>query len=239
MSKSENRYTDGQYLEKTATWHIEDSPYKIGIVAEAIRRNRIQFSNCADIGCGAGKVIEGLAKKYPDAKFTGYEISPDVKSFWSKNEERKNLEYRNENIFDGEYSTDLVISLDVFEHVEDYFTFLRNARKIGDHFIFNIPLDMCALKMFTSGIRRAREDVGHLHYFNTYTAKQALLDTGYEIIEAKISVAFLKIPPRNLLQALVLPLRISSLLFGKWFANAAFGGMSLLVTARNPDRTRG
>jgi hypothetical protein len=84
-----------------------------------------------------------------------------------------------------------------------------------------------------------REDVGHLHYFNAYTARQTLLDTGYEIVEARLSAAFLHVPPRSLRQALILPFRLATLLFGKGFSSAAFGGMSLLVTARNPAAVSG
>lgn len=96
-------------------------------------------------------------------------------------------------------------------------------------------MDMNIAKVSYSGLRRARENAGHLHYFNPYTAKRTLIETGYEIIEARLSAAFLHVPPRSPVQMAVLPLRLATLLFGKEFSCTVFGGMSLLGTARNPD----
>ncbi len=229
-----NRYIDGDYLEKTGTWHAEDSPYKAKIVDAAIQRNRLAFANCVDIGCGAGKVVEILSGKYPDRKFTGYELSHDVDFIWKTNNTRDNLSYSHDNIFDMDARHDVILCLDVFEHVEDYFGFLKKLHSKGKYFIFNVPMDMNMMKIYGSGLRRARDDAGHLHYFNPYTAARALTDTGYDIVEARLSAAFLHVPPRNAHQAAVLPLRLATLLFGKGFSCSVFGGMSLLVTARNP-----
>lgn len=78
---------------------------------------------------------------------------------------------------------DLVLCLDVFEHVEDYFTFLRDLRNYGKNFIFHIPLDMNA-QMVARGspIIKVRERVGHLHYFSKYTALASLEYCGYHIL---------------------------------------------------------
>lgn len=95
-----HRYVDGKYLEETGTWHAEDSPYKAKIVHDAINRNGIYFDECADIGCGAGKVIEILAEKYPNRNFVGYELSNDVDEIWKRNKLLKNLSYSHGNILD-------------------------------------------------------------------------------------------------------------------------------------------
>jgi hypothetical protein len=124
-----------------------------------------------------------------------------------------------------------VICLDVFEHVEDYYSFLKSLKNKGEKFIFNIPLDMNVTKILTSGIKYAREEVGHLHYFNQYTAIETLKDCGYNIKSTNLSVAFLKITPRNIRQAAILPIRLLSLLLGKNFAAKIFGGVSLVVYA--------
>jgi SAM-dependent methyltransferase len=228
---ADDRYIGGKYLEDTKTWHMEDSPYKAKIVLDAIRRNNIAFNTCADIGCGAGLVTEILSKKFPTAKFTGYEISPGVDVFWESRAISDRLNFSHDDLLDLDKTYDLVTCLDVFEHIEDCYGFLRRLNKRGKTFIFNIPLDMCVAKLMTSGLERARRIAGHLHYFNAYTAREIIADTGYTVVDAKICVAFLSVPPRNTMQAVVLPFRLATLALGKRTSSTLFGGMSLLVTA--------
>src|SRR5690606_2619873 len=77
---------------------------------------------------------------------------------------------------------DLVLCLDVFEHVEDYIGFIRGLRGLGGRFVFHIPLDMNA-QMVLRGepIRRVRDVVGHLHYFNKDTALATLEEAGMKV----------------------------------------------------------
>ncbi len=126
---------------------------------------------------------------------------------------------------------DWIVCLDVIEHVEDYFGFLRSLRSTGRTFIFNIPLDMSVLKIITPGIRYAREEFGHLHYFNRYTAIRTLQDCGYTIRDAKLTVPYVATMPRRIRQWLALPFRLLALSLGKTFASKVFGGISLVVTA--------
>lgn len=224
-------YSDGEYLQNNAQWHAEDSPYKASVVISAIERSQVRFAACADIGCGAGLVTELLATNFPERKFVGYELSADAQQFWKQRRQLPNLRLSCDDLLASDSDYDLIVCLDVFEHIEDHFGFLRALRKRGRQFVFNIPLDMNIVKLATGGIRHAREEVGHLHYFNQYSAIHTLQDCGYRIIDQHLSVAFLANPPRNLRQWAVLPLRLLSLVFGKRFASRVFGGISLVVTA--------
>lgn len=224
-------YNDSAYLQKNAQWHAEDSPYKASFVVAAIERKKLQFVSCADIGCGAGLVTELMAKHFPRQRFVGYELSPDAQQFWSQRQTLTNLVLSGDDLLKSQEIYELIVCLDVFEHVEDYFGFLRLLRKRGKQFVFNIPLDMNVFKLAIGGIRHAREEVGHLHYFNEYSAIHTLEDCGYRILDQHLSVAFLANPPRNLRQWAILPLRLLSLMFGKRFASRFFGGISLVVTA--------
>ena len=176
-------------------------------------------------------MTELLAKEFPSSRFEGLELSNDAKEFWKQRQSLDNLVFKIANILESSQRVDLVICLDVFEHVEDYFGFLRNLRTKGRYFIFNIPLDMNVMKILTPGIRFAREEVGHLHYFNRYTALQTIQDTGYKIRDSYLSSMLTSTMPRNSRQAAILPIRLLSLAFGKKFASTLFGGFSLVVTA--------
>ena len=179
-----------------------------------------------DIGCGAGMVVKILSEKYPDKFFHGIDISPDAAKFWS-NVHSINLKYSDntDKVFD------LAICLDVFEHVEDYFGFLRSIKPKAKFFIFNIPLDMNVVKLLSPGIRYARENVGHLHYFNSFTAIETLKQCGYKVLDSYLSTAFLKTKPRNIKQLLLLIPRLLTLILGKKIGSILFGGTSIVVTA--------
>ena len=228
---TDNIYNDNQYLSNNTNWHQEDSPYKVSLVRKIIKRNNLSFKTCSDVGCGAGLVTELLSKEYRTSRFVGFDFSEDAKLFWKERSKLENLKFTNKNILKANDRFDLVVCLDVFEHIENYFGFLNDLKKLSNKFIFNIPLDMNVMKILTNGIKYARKEVGHLHYFSEYTALETLIDCGYQIKDSFLSTAFLSTLPRNKRQLAVLPLRLLFLIFGKSFASKVFGGLSLVVYA--------
>lgn len=49
-------------------------------------------------------------------------------------------------------SWDLVLVLDVFEHVDDYLGFLRGLSRIARNIIFHIPLDISVMRVLASAL---------------------------------------------------------------------------------------
>lgn len=79
---------------------------------------------------------------------------------------------------------DLLLCIDVLEHVEDYLGFLKDLRCKATNKMFHIPLDMSVQWVLRNRpILLAREQVGHLHYFTKETAIATLNDTGYAILD--------------------------------------------------------
>jgi SAM-dependent methyltransferase len=223
-------YNDGTYLHHNQQWHQEDSPYKAGLVMQMLRHAKQDFKTCADVGCGAGRVTAILAKAFSDKTFYGFDTSKDAARFWAE-QARGNLTFSSRDIFDIHERFDLVLCLDVFEHVDDYIGFLRQVRKLGSRFVFNIPLDMCAAKLITGGLRFVREEVGHLHYFNAYTAVETMKYAGYEIEHSFLSAMFKHTLPRNIRQVFMLAPRILTSLLGNTLSATLTGGYSLVVLA--------
>ena len=136
-------YEDGTYLERNQTWHKEDSPWKAKQIVKILKRNNISPQRMCEIGCGAGEVLNCLANEYGDGViFSGYDISPQAFTICSK-KEKKNLHFFLKDLLDEEELTfDVMMAIDVFEHVEDYFGFLRKLKRYGTYKIFHIPLDL-------------------------------------------------------------------------------------------------
>jgi hypothetical protein len=183
---SNEMYTKGEYLKNNPTWHIEDSHFKVDQILEMLRRNQLHPSSVCEVGCGAGEILNQLYSKMPDnVSFTGYEISPQAFELCEQKQKYR-LQYHLKDILqDDNVFFDLLLLMDVIEHIEDYYGFLKKLHKKGDYKLFRIPLDLSAKTIFDgcTHILTERETVGHIHYFTKEIALAVLKDTGYEIVD--------------------------------------------------------
>lgn len=177
-------YNDGTYLRNNPRWHADDSSWKAGHVARMLRGNGIAPASVCEVGCGAGDVLRHLARVLPAAtRFVGYEISADAYALCSR-KAGGNLQFRLGNVFEDSERFDVAMAIDVFEHVEDYFTFLRQLRTKAAHKVFHIPLELSALMVARERpLIEQRRAVGHIHHFSKETALATLEDTGYRVID--------------------------------------------------------
>lgn len=177
-------YTDGTYLRNNPDWHSDDSPWKAKHIAGLLARNGVSPMTVCEIGCGAGEILRNLATHLdPGAKFFGYDISPNAYAICSRKANEK-FTFKLANLLEEEKYFDLVMACDVFEHVEDYFGFLRQLRTKARHKVFHIPLELSALEVARpSPLLRQRRSVGHIHHFSKDTALATLEDTGYRVID--------------------------------------------------------
>lgn len=176
-------YNSGTYLENNPTWHEEDADWKAAHVLQILRKNDISPATMCEVGCGVGGVVSALARELPDVRFQGFDIS-SIALDRAKEKSSENLHFQQGSPFESETKFDVALALDVFEHVEDYFSFLRNMREISTYQIYNVPLDLSVRSMVQSSILAdMRERIGHLHYFNKDTALATLRGTGHKIID--------------------------------------------------------
>lgn len=177
-----NMYLDGTYATKNPTFGDDNAEQKIAETLRACRMFKLPHRNIAEVGCGGGAILLGAAEALKAESATGYEPMPEAYSV-AKTRETDKVKFLNETVGpSSKASHDLVLCYDVFEHIENYFSFLRNLRNMGSHFLFHIPLDMNA-QMVARGepIQRVRDQVGHLHYFCKESALASLKECGYEI----------------------------------------------------------
>jgi hypothetical protein len=128
---------------------------------------------------------------------------------------------------------DIVMAIDVFEHVEDYFGFLRKLKPKGDYKIFHIPLDLSVQKVLRSWpIIKARKNLGHIHYFTKETALETLIDTGYEIVDYFYTAGSLVSPNQKWRARLMTAPRKFAYSLNKELTVRILGGYSLLVLAK-------
>lgn len=189
-------YKDGSYLQSNPTWHAEESPWKARHIIKILNDNKLKPSSICEIGCGSGEILRYLSTvSGNEVMFHGYEISPQAFEL-CRMKETQNLKFYLRDLLETEQNMfDVVMVIDVFEHVENYFDFLRKIRIKGRYKIFHIPLDLSVQTVLrVSPILKARTSVGHIHYFTKETALATLKDTGYEIIDYFYTKDYLKLP---------------------------------------------
>lgn len=178
-------YIDGTYLKNNPNWHLEESLWKANQVIKAIERNNLTLSSICEVGCGYGEILKILSEKFGEGiSYTGYEISPQAFEVCSK-KSSKNLNFYLKDLTEEKKAVfDLVMVLDVVEHIEDYYGFLRKLKEKGRYKIFHIPLLFCVKNtVFMSHIIKDRKSVGHIHCFSKEIALAVLEDIGYNIID--------------------------------------------------------
>lgn len=187
MSKAiDKEYTaeNSNYLQTNPTWHVEDSPWKATQILKMLERNKLQPKSVVEIGCGAGEILNQLQQRMEDKtiQFSGYEIAPDAFKL-AQTRQKENLQFYCEDLLQNDNRYDLLLMMDVFEHVDDYLGFIRKCNTKAEYKIFHIPLDISLWSVLTNYPIGARKRVGHLHYFMKDTALATLEDAGEQVLD--------------------------------------------------------
>jgi len=179
-------YRDGSYLKYNPSWHVEESPFKVRQILRMMTRQMLAPKSVCDVGCGAGLVLAELQPHLSsDCICWGYDVSPDALAMCA-DRGNENLRFRLRDIRTDESDTffDLLLMLDVFEHVEDYIGLVRAVRSKAKQKLFHIPLDLSVQAVLRkNGLLLRRDHHAHLHYFTKETALRTLTDVGYTIVD--------------------------------------------------------
>jgi SAM-dependent methyltransferase len=245
-------YTDGTYLKNNPTWDIEGSPWKAKQVIKIIRKNQLTPKTIADVGCGAGEVLNLLSREKDcfgpllgdprhdkmkrldkNIKFTGYEISPQAYKLCQKIHNSR-VEFKLQDILREKVHYDLILALDIIEHVEDYYGYLRRLKAKAEYKIFNIPLDISVQTVIrdNTAIAKTRKQWGHLHHFTKNIALDILRQTGYKVLDYHYGVWSLDLPPHNKKALLLKPIRHIAYALNPDLAARFLGGTSLVILAK-------
>ena len=177
-------YINGTYLKKNPQWHTEDSLWKASQIIKIIENNKLQFQSICEVGCGAGLILVELQKCFAkNIKFYGYDISPQaIELAYKLKNENLNF-YLEDFVKKRNQQFDIILCIDVLEHIEDFYGFLKNIKRKGTYKIFHVPLEMNVQKIILQRILKSRKQSGHIHYFMKETALETLRDTGYKVID--------------------------------------------------------
>lgn len=228
-------YNTGEYLQNNPDWHLQDSAFKAKHIHRMIQKNKLTLNNVAEIGCGAGGVLSNVADliSNPATEYCGYDISHDAVQM-AQNLAREKVQFIEADLLAREESFDLLMVIDVFEHVPNYLDFIERCKAKATYKMFHIPLDIHVSSVLRGTIASARDSVGHLHYYTSESALATLAGSGHEIVDFAFTPTAIELYREhpsfkraiaNIPRWIVS--RVSEKLAARWF-----GGYSLLVLTK-------
>jgi len=81
---------NSEYKGNNPNWHIEDSVWKARKIKKFLDRSRIKYLTLADVGCGAGGVLDQLMEEsHSGVFFSGFDISEEAISVASPRQKER------------------------------------------------------------------------------------------------------------------------------------------------------
>ena len=236
MISGSNIYTNGEYFENNPTWDVEDSPWKADIIISLIERNKITIHDLVEVGCGAGGILASIAEKNTNIKtLKGYDISPQAISLAEKRKSERVQFYLGDFINDDQRTNaDVILVIDVLEHVSDYYGFLQKLKDKARYFVFHIPLDLsCRTILKPHVMLQQRKAVGHLHYFSEEMVWWFLKDSCFTVVDWEYTKPVTDIKKSgSFKQYIKKKLRNISYKINKKKSAKLWGGYSLMILAK-------
>jgi cyclopropane fatty-acyl-phospholipid synthase-like methyltransferase len=224
-------HVNGEYFQKHPTWHIEYSAWKAENIFRFLQEKKLAPKKVGEVGCGAGEVLKQLQLKMgSDVRFWGWDVAPPAIEM-AKTRENERLKFALADF--GTIETpqlDMLLALEVVDHVEDYLGFMRMLKSRAELKLFSFSLDISVQSAMRPGAFLQRRNVhNHLHHFSKETVLSVLEYTGFEILDWCY-------PPNlasaSTLATLAKPVRVLSHAIAPDLTVRMFGGYSLLVLTR-------
>ncbi len=230
-----NIYNDQTYLKNNPDWHSKDALFKAEQILKLIRMVPGPVLKIGEVGCGSGQILVELSDRLPEQiEFYGFDISNDALNIARPSETPRIriqlLDLANES--EENYFFDVLLVIDVLEHIDNYFKFLDGIIKKAKYTIFHIPLDLSVWSLFREKMLiESKQRVGHIHNFTEDFIKSILEDHGFRILfQTYTPPSFqVKSPKATIIN------NIRKLLFkvNKRVASKWIGGYSILLLTKN------
>ncbi len=227
MSVPNRIYIDGSYDTNTGgSWHLEDAPFKARQIMRMLGRHpEVRIRSVCDIGCGCGGILSELdARLDLGARLVGYDVSPQAHHL-SQRFRSQRCDFVLGDAFADSDFFDLALMIDVVEHVEDCFAFMRQCAQKAHWKLYHIPLDASASLVLRGA--HCWDSVGHLHLFTMETAIKAVEHSGQRVVDSFLTPVSLERPHRPATRLTNIPRRLLPERLGA----RLLGGYSIMILA--------
>ncbi|RYY20140.1 MAG: class I SAM-dependent methyltransferase [Cytophagaceae bacterium] len=227
-------YNDATYLANNPTWHEEDAPFKAERIRRLLARNQVPLAIVAEVGCGSGEILVQLARHLPaTTRFVGYDISRQALAI-AQPKATSQVQFRLQDFTSPAETTvyDLLLVIDVLEHLDNYFEFLRGIMGKARYTLFHIPLDMSVWSLLREQmLLESKARVGHIHNFTEDFILSVLAESGFCPVDKLYTEPLYKRKTRK--EHVIDAVRRVLFKLNPKFCTKTLGGYSLLVLTEN------
>lgn len=237
--KSKTPGSDKQYYENA--WGQWEDMKAYGPSSRHVRRlvkkmiRGLEFKSVLDAGCGSGALLEDIHHQYPEVELNGIEFADLGVRMARQRNPTASIEQHDLKSKALDRKFDLVMCVDVLEHINDDLTAMENLYKMTAKFLLVVvptgPL-----------FEQERINVGHVHGYSPAEVNSKLEKSGFQVIKS-MSWGF---PFYNLYRRLVMNMPeeaisgkfdlkkriISELTYWLLFLNLPFGGERYYVLCK-------
>lgn len=190
----DNMYQDGQYLANNPSWHEQDSKKKAEWIDAVLKTRGMAPQSVAEVGCGVAGILRELSSRYPQARMEGWDVSPQAVQL-AQARKLPGIEIHQGDILQAGRNWDLLLAIDVLEHMENPAEFLRASLKICEAAMIHLPLDL-SVQTVARGwpLLDRRKNLGHVHLFTRGLARALVEDNGWDIVAERYTGGALELP---------------------------------------------
>jgi SAM-dependent methyltransferase len=201
--KTTDFYTGEGYADINISWHQEDSEWKAGLLKKIFPENLLwnlakqkKTITVLEVGCGAGMILYFFClwlKQITNCNVQpiGLDISPHALSLATQNV--PNLQsYCKSIIESGDLRADILLCIDVLEHLEDPIQNLTVMAKMSPVLLFRVPLETDLVARLI-GQKRTKRRYGHINFFSSTGLLSSLRDSGLRVVNFSYSLGALNL----------------------------------------------
>ncbi|WP_273277812.1 class I SAM-dependent methyltransferase [Methanothrix soehngenii] len=195
-------YIKDEYIKKNPSLHEEDSEWKIHkiipLVDMLIKKNYINSYeiNLLDVGGGAGLILKEISnyiESFYKIRVNRYalDLSPGMLAVQGKN--NPNAQLLNEDICRTSLRNkeiDIVLMIDVIEHIPNSAKALQELGRISRFAIFKVPLEDSLISNIWNFLKQGKprqnaiDTIGHINIYNSINLKRLIEKNGGSILNS-------------------------------------------------------
>lgn len=190
-----------EYLKLNKDLHDSESEEKIKNIFSILPKD-LKPKTILDVACGSGKILTAISKEMNPERSVGIDISEKIIEIAKKNNTNYISEWITYDIFDYKDEVfDLLLAVDIVEHVEDDDRFLKKVSELGKNIVIKVPIEsnfINKMVTFLSGgkinpLRDTEKHYGHMHHYSVRDFLELIRNSNLMIMK----IRYMHLPKRS------------------------------------------
>jgi SAM-dependent methyltransferase len=136
---------------------------------------KLQVKTVLDVGCGSGDNLAGLAQSFPSLELSGVDVSAEALALAVQRVPHATLRKLDAQVENLNERFDLVMSIQVIEHLADDVAALRNMALMARKWVL--------VTTMRGRMRKSERAIGHLRNYSTRELNEKAASAGLEVVD--------------------------------------------------------